>query len=191
MMNCEAAREAMANRLADEAGAEVIRELDNHLEACADCAGESRALGEALGASRQEDVPDPGPIYWAAFGGRVRGRINRWMRRSRRRSAWLAAAAAALVIALALHTFRDGSIPPPGADGSMSITHADPADYREAIAHLETLLDRASEAQTARTALIAIFDDLGPGDPLELEEALEALSPEESAILGRELDLEG
>jgi hypothetical protein len=190
MIGCDEARSAIAARLAGDGGERVPADLDRHLEACDACAHDAAALREALGLLGRKDVPDPGPTYWATFGSGVRGRIETWKRRrQRRRSAWILAAAAAMATGLALQALRVERAPRFEQSERASIGAE---DRRVAEARLEVLLERASAAEGGRTALRTILDQLGPGHPLELEEALDALSPEESAELGRELsDLEG
>ncbi len=189
-MNCPEARRAMAERLAGETDEIAIRELAVHVASCPACAREEGAVDEALAALSEDDVPDPGPVYWSSFGKRVRARIKDRARRSRRRTALLSAAAAALVAVLALQTARVQRNADDGGNARGAIASIEAP--RDEVQRLREILERASTAEEGRAALRLVLDDLGPGDPLELDEALETLTQEESATLERDLaGLEG
>jgi predicted anti-sigma-YlaC factor YlaD len=190
MIDCDEARRAIAARLAGDADDMAAGDLDRHLGTCDACSHDAEALEQGLDLLGRGEVPDPGPAYWAAFGGRVRGRIEGWQRRRAwRRSAWALAAAAVLATGVALQALRVDRVPLPERSERTSVGTE---DRRVAEARLQALLDRASAAEGGRTVLRTVLDQLGPGHPLALDEALEALSPEESAELGREISgLEG
>ena len=185
MIDCESARQAIAKRMAEAIDDASLRELAIHLKTCSDCADDAPVLDGAVGALKDDQVPDPGPFYWASFGRRLRGRISLSRGRSRRRAAALLAMAAALATVLALQAMRVGrsTHPDPGSPGTFAATQT----ASDEMDRLRQILKRTSEARGGRSVLRAVLDDLGPVDPLEFDEALEGLTPEESAILGREL----
>ena len=185
MIDCESARQAIANRLAGAVDDASLRELAIHLKTCPECADDARVLDGAVGALKDEQVPDPGPVYWASFGSRLRDRISLSRGRSRRRTAALLTMAAALATVLAMQAMRAGrsTHPDPGSP-DMFATVQTASDEMD---RLRQILERASKAKRGRSVLRAVLDDLGPADPLEFDETLEGLTQEESAILGREL----
>ena len=185
MIDCESARQAIANRLAGDIDDANLRELATHLETCSDCVDDARILDGAVGALKNDEVPDPGPVYWASFGRRLRDRIALSRGRFRRRSAALLAAVAALATVLALQTMRVGRSTPPDQGSPTALATVQTSRYE--MDRLQKILERISAAKEGRSVLRAVLDDLGPADPLEFDEALERLTPEESAILGREL----
>ncbi len=187
MIDCESARQAIANRLAGAVDDASLRELAIHLKTCPDCADDARVLDGAVGALKDEQVPDPGPVYWASFGSRLRDRISLSRGRSRRRTAALLTMAAALATVLAMQAMRAGrsTHPDPGSPDTFATVQT--ASNEDEMDRLRQILERASKAKGGRSVLRAVLDDLGPADPLEFDEALEGLTQEESAILGREL----
>jgi len=188
MNECDAIRGAAARMAAGDpelSDAERTSVTD-HLRACAACAGEVAVLAPAFEALRQEEVPDPGAPYWAGFAGRLRSRIAGARRRSRLAgAAALAAAAVILVVAgLTLHR-RAGSPPAPGPDAAGAEPAAGPE--RRAEARIEALLGEGPERDANRRQIETILDEMVPVDPLAIDDALDALSPDQARALIREM----
>lgn len=185
-MRCEEARQAVARRLAGELDPTGSRALGEHLRACGACGAEAARLQAALDSLGRREVPDPGPEYWASYTDRLRGRLAR--ADARRRSVGAAAAlaaAAALVVSVALLTAR---MPRPLAPRPNPIAEADAsAGGDDPEARFEAILQRAAGVETGRRALLRVLDEMTLGDPLEIEDSLERLTPEETEALGREL----
>ena len=175
MIDCESARRAIANRLAEAIDDASLRELAVHLKTCSDCADDARVLDGAVGALKDDQVPDPGPVYWASFGRRLRDRISLSRGRSRRRTAALLTVAAALVTVLALQAMRAGRSTHP--DSGSPVTFATIQTASDEMERLQQILERTSKAKGGRSVLRAVLDDLVPADPLDFDEALEGLTP--------------
>ncbi len=177
MIRCD---EAMGLLVSGEIEEEARVRLEQHLRSCAACARDADRVGEALRVltSDADDPPDPGPVYWNAFGGRLRDRIALSKRRSRLGALLPLAAAAALVVGLAVVLYRR-------AGGETAPAQTIPAGPVEGEA--EAVLRRAASAEEGRREIEAILDEVAPGDPLELEDALGTLSSEDSERLTKEL----
>ena len=188
MMRCEQAQE-MAARLAagdDEITSTERQRLEEHLGACTLCAREAPALSRIIAALRVDEVPDPGPVYWAAFTGRLRSRIAAG---SPRRAVWLVpalAAAAAVLIAsgLAIHRWTRS---PQTSRTDLTASQGSTGAALTAEARFEALLTGSPNRDENRRQAESILDELVPIDPLELDDALDTLTPEEAAILIEDL----
>lgn len=153
-----------------------------HVETCAECRAEVASLAAILSATRQVEVPEPSPLFWDQFSGRVRQAIaadsvgaepsaTRWLR-------WPAlvplSGLALVILALASGVaLRDGSLNPPAID----IAVGESATPDEAPATLDTTW-----------ALVA--DLVGPLDLETAEQAGIALRPgaADEAVLGLSAD---
>ncbi len=81
-LTCEEARQRLGPLLADDLGAPERRVLEEHLLTCAPCGADAARVRGALDVLAADDVPDPGALYWASFGRRLRSRIAAGRRRS-------------------------------------------------------------------------------------------------------------
>jgi len=71
--------------LAEGSGPDTSR----HVEGCATCRARVEALRETLVSVREDDVPDPSPLFWAHFSARVSQAIAVESRRAPARQGWL------------------------------------------------------------------------------------------------------
>src|SRR5439155_6785778 len=102
-------------------------------------------------------VPEPGPAYWASFGGRVRARIDASLRRARLLH-WTAAAAAGAAIVAGLALLQPGR-------GFAPASRA--PTIEEAEARLRDAPRRAAAAGEDPIEIQTILDDIVPADTLE------------------------
>ena len=187
-MMCAEVRERIAPWLSGEIDQDDRRLFEEHLGACAACASDAERARRALDLLATDDVPDPGPVYWSSFGGRLRERIAA----ARRRRRWLgltaAIAAATIVVAgLALLQTRRGPAPGRaaggGADGAATTPSVRALTVEQAEAHLREALQRGvAEGQDPRE-IDTILDDIAPADALEGTGRFGDLSPEEDRRL--------
>jgi anti-sigma factor RsiW len=185
MMRCD---EAMGLLVSGEIDEEARAGLEEHLRSCAACARDADRVREAFRVLTSDagDPHDPGPVYWNAFGRRLRDRIVLSKRRSRLRTLLPLAAAAALVVGLAVVLYRPEVREHPSAlAGRTAPALTIPAGPVEGEA--EAVLRRAVSEDEGRREIEAILDEVAPGDPLELEDALGTLSSEDSERLTKEL----
>ena len=186
MMPCD---EAMGLLVSGEIEEEARAGLEEHLRSCAACGRDADRVREAFRAltSDADAPPDPGPVYWSAFGRRLRDRIALSKRRSRLQALLPLAAAAVLVVGLAvvLHRQEVRERPSGRAGRETAPARTIPAGPIEGEA--EAVLRRAASEEEGRREIEAILDEVAPGDPLELEDALGSLSPEDSERLTKEL----
>jgi anti-sigma factor RsiW len=190
MIGCNEALEGIAELLSGEVEPSRQQDLEKHLEACATCSEEMSRTRSALDLLAQEDVPDPGPGYWAAYGGRLRRRLAASNARPRRLIA--VAAAALLAAVLATYAVRRTGFLLPGPDrlteGRLA-QEAAPQPRRDdpAAARLRTLLEQAAAGDEGLSAAQVILDEIVPGDSLGFEDDVDALSVEERGRLARDL----
>ncbi len=185
MMRCEEAAEAIATLTAGEIDPAVQAGLETHLRGCRACSREAAATRDLLALLGGLEVPDPGPVYWEAFGKRLRSRLVRAERRSRLRR-WLQVAAAAVLLAgLVLAVRRPGAPVTPPAPAPETTPPALQAGAEEA--RLLRLLRSAASGESGAREVQAILDEMVPGDPLELDDALGSFSPKEREELSRDL----
>lgn len=182
MIDCKEALEGIAELLSGEMEPSRQQNLEGHLEACASCSEEMSRTRAALDLLAQEEVPDPGTAYWAAYGGRLRRRLAA----SGARSWWVRAVAAAILLAAGLAAYavrRTGFLAPgpdPRAEGRLA-QEAAPQPRRDdpAAARIRSLLEQAAARDEGLSAAQAILDEIVPGDALGFEDDVEALSVEE------------
>jgi len=186
MMRCD---EAMGLLVSGEIDEEARAGLEEHLRSCAACARDADRVREAFRVltSDADDPPDPGPVYWNAFGRRLRNRIVLSKRRSRLRTLLPLAAAAALVVGLAVVLYRPEVREHPSALAGRETAPARTIRAGPVEGEAEAVLRRAASEEEGRREIEAILDEVAPGDPLELEDALGTLSPEDSERLTKEL----
>jgi hypothetical protein len=181
MKTCEETRQAVVLQEVGELEDGLDLSFRAHLIDCAECAAEAGRLRAVLQKIRGGEVPDPGAVYWAAFGQRVRARIVR-TRAGGRRPMFLGIAAAALAaLGLGLFAARHGVWPAPGAGaraGGTAATRpaADDGSGGGAIpavdtaeARLEAAIRRAAEETSGQTSFEAVLDDVIPVDPLVMD----------------------
>ena len=88
------------DELMDAAEGLASPEVRRHLAACAACRARVEEAAVGFDLAREADVPEPSPLYWEAFRGKVRGRVA--AERTWRRMAWMPALAAAAVTAIVI-----------------------------------------------------------------------------------------
>lgn len=181
MTGCERAALDLGAVMSGEADPVTTRRLEDHLGACASCTREAGSVNEALGVLACEEPPEPGALYWTRFEERLRRRVARAVRR--RRAGRLSAAAAAMAAGLAILSLWSGrrrveepSPPPVGA----------PAVAGDPEARLDQLIARAARDEEGRRLLRSLLEEVAPGDPTELDDAYETLTPEEGRRLLKE-----
>ncbi len=210
MMTCAEARDRIEPWLSGEMDAGERSALEAHLHACAFCATVAARARRALDLLTDNEVPDPGPLYWASFGRRLAVRIEARARRFRRlRLAAAIAAAVAVVAGLALWRVHDAIEPARLADvntnGTVPVPQPSPRatggnqrdvavapgpralTIEEAETRLREALRRAAaEGQSARE-LDAILEDIAPADSSEEADQVGNLSPEDERRLSEDL----
>ena len=187
-MTCADARERGAPWLSGEIDPEDRRAFEEHLRACAVCASDTERARRALDLLAADDVPDPGPVYWSSFGGRLRERIATARRRTHRLGLTAAIAAATIVVAgLAVVQTRRGPVPGRVAGGSADGAAMTPAvralSIEQAEARLREALQRAVAEGQDPHEIDTILDDIAPADALEGTGRVGDLSPEEDRRL--------
>jgi len=191
MRRCDEFNDAMAADASGEIDADAQATLAAHLEHCPACSIAASRLRAAFGGLGAEPVPDPGLLYWASFGGRVRERIAATRAARRPLPLVLAAAALIAVIGLALAaTIRwsghmEGGPGNPAASpnvGGGPVARGDTrpgADAGEAVAEarfeaaLQAML--GEEGAQAAGEIETILDDVAPGDPFALAGGLDEI----------------
>jgi hypothetical protein len=88
------------DELLDAAEGLAAPEVRRHVAACAACRARVEEAAAGFDLAREADVPEPSPLYWEAFRGKVRGRVA--AERTWRRVAWMPALAAAAVTAIVI-----------------------------------------------------------------------------------------
>ncbi len=179
MMRCASAAEAIGLLVSGEIDGETRAALEVHLRSCSSCAREAARLREAVDLLGVDEVPDPGPAYWASFGRRLRTRITLAERR-RAAARWLPLAAAAativLLAGLAIRAYR----PAPALPLARTIpSHPAAGQAAEQDERIDAVLRRAASATEGRREMRAILDEMVPGDPLEIDDAFDSLPPDE------------
>lgn len=196
--DCDAARGAMPEALSGEMRAADLERLESHLADCPPCDAEMDRHRTALRLLGEDDVPDPGPAYWAAFTGRLRRRIAA-SGAAGKRSRFRLALAATVVLAAGLALFAAGRIlrgpvtisGPAGtgtrATGTLATDGSIEAD-EGAEARLRALVDAASRDDAGRRRLRAILDEMNlSDDALGVDEDLGAMSPAERRDFFRDI----
>ena len=182
MTGCDDLRD-LAARIA--AGDETVdlsvrRQVEAHLDRCDDCRQAAARFRQGLDILGSEEPPNPGPVYWARFQGRLWDRIGASRRTRRLRSAMAIAASVVMLGAvgwIAYLAFPTSDTQPAEMrrPGNVNAMQADAMVE----ARLDALLDRVAERHESRDALEAILDEIIPIDPLEIDDAVGAFSPEE------------
>lgn len=120
--------EALLDAAFGAAGAETER----HVASCAECAGRVSDVRAALSMVAEAEAPEPSPLFWDAFRGRVASAIAAPPARRRYAGfvlpAFLAAAATIAVIAY-LPTDVAAPAPSPAASASSSLPVAEDASF--------------------------------------------------------------
>jgi hypothetical protein len=163
------------------------RRLEGHLRDCAVCAAETALLRRLLQAGTTGEPPDPGPVYWEAFGPRLRRRIEADRRHRKRVARWGIAASVLLAAGLAAQGGRTWwhRRPAPVPVVRDATGPGTPEEIARAEARLDDLLRAAVRART-RGALRAVEDEMAADDPLALEDDLIRLTgPERAGLLRR------
>jgi hypothetical protein len=156
------------DELMDAAEGLASGEVRRHLQACSDCRARVEEAAGGWDLAREADVPEPSPLYWEAFRGKVRGRVA--AERSWARTAWVPALAAATLTALAigwLGTGRDAPVPAatlPAWSASL------PAD--DELAALATLGDAADPAVLGCSGVSDCLSGLDEEETIALAEVL-------------------
>ena len=184
MMRCD---EAIGLLVAGEIEEEARAGLEEHLRSCVACARDADRMREAFRALISGEPPDPGPVYWGAFGRRLRDRIALARRRGHLATLLPLAAAAALVVGLAIVLYRPEARDHASARAGRATAPAVAVPAGPLEGEAEAVLRRAASEEAGRREIEAILDEIAPGDPLEIDDALSSLSPEESERLTREL----
>ncbi|MGH9750022.1 MAG: anti-sigma factor family protein [Candidatus Polarisedimenticolia bacterium] len=169
------------------------RRLESHLRGCAGCTAEAALLRRLLQAVAAGEPQEPGPVYWEAFGPRLRRRLEADRRRRTRATRWGIAAAVLLAAGLAAEGGRSwwGRRPAPGPVAREVAARATLEEIARAEARLDDLLRAAVRARTGGT-LRAVEDEVAADDPLALEDDLIRLSaPERAGLLRRMTSDEG
>jgi hypothetical protein len=192
MIGCKEALEGIAELVSGEMELSRQRDLEGHLRSCASCSEEVSRTRAALDLLAGEEVPDPGPAYWAAYGGRLRRRLAASGGRLRWRRLLAAAATVLLAAGLAAYVVRraGSSGPAPDRLGGGRLAQRDaPGPPRDdpAEARLRSLLDQAAAGEEGLSAAQVILDEIVPGDPFGLDDDVDALSAEERERLARGL----
>lgn len=195
MMRCEQFEDLIAADLAGEIDPGAKAGLAAHLERCPACALALGRLRAALGDLAAEEAPEPGPIYWTSFGGRVRERIAAVAAASRRRRRLLIAAAVVAACGIGLAATLRWPGRPAGRPGGPSASPVaagagatGDAGGGEAVA--ESRFDTALESMLgaggaeAGDDLEAILDEVAPGDPFALAGGLDELDSDSDAGSG-------
>ena len=185
MMRCHDAKDAVGRRIAGEIDPADALELERHQRQCPECATEAALLNATLDSLEGCDAPDPGPEYWDSYGPRLRGRIVDAKRRKRNRTVMALAASVLLVAGLAVVASRVQD--DPAQRNEMVAGLSDGPETLDPEELLEALLTRAAGAVEGRRALRTVLEEINTGDPLEIDESLNDLTPEESEVLNREL----
>jgi hypothetical protein len=156
------------DELMDAAEGLAAVDVRRHLEHCAGCRARVEAARSGWDLAREADVPEPSPLYWEAFRGKVRGRVA--AERSWRRAAWMPALAAAAVTAIAigwLGPARNPSAPVPTLPAWSASLPAD--DDLVALAALD---EGAGAAVTGCSRLSDCLSDLSEEETSALADAL-------------------
>ncbi len=189
MKRCEDFQDDLAGLLAGEIDAAARRSLGEHLRACPACRDDAAGLKEVVALVGEDAVPEPGPAYWSTFGDRLRARIAAARARTGARTILAAAAALVVLAGLALLARTAPVGRPQGPAPGVARSIAGPPEDDET--RFEALLSHATSREEGRRALGVILDEMVPGDPLELEEGLGAMSPEEMENMTRDLSATG
>jgi len=197
---CDEFHDALAADAAGEIDPGAKAALAAHIDQCAACSLARDRLRAALSGLGAEQVPEPGPLYWASFGGRLRARIAAGGPASRRRGAGLLVAAALVAacgIGLAVTLLRPGRSaggpggpggpgtepiasggaaavgPAAGTGGGAAAWGGDAVAEARFEAALKTML--GDGGAQAGGELEAILDDVAPGDPFALAGGLDEI----------------
>jgi hypothetical protein len=202
MTRCDEFHDAMAADAAGEIDPGTKAALAAHLDRCPACSLVRDRLSAALSGLGAEPAPEPGPLYWASFNGRLRERIAPAGAAARRRAGLMVAAALVaacgigLVVTLrwpgrsadgpggivtAPMTTGDGAAAgvAAGAGGDADTVGGAGAGGGDAVAEarfeaaLKTML--GDGGAKAGGDLEAILDDVAPGDPFALAGGLDEI----------------
>jgi hypothetical protein len=143
----------------------------DHLRECGACAERLRGLEEALGVAREAEVPEPSPLFWAAFRRQLGRRVGRPQASPWRFAFWpsLLATAALLLAALGVLSSGPRETAAPGS-ASAPWTALPPLAEDAAIPALEG-------------ALASLDDDLPLAQCGDMTACLAGLSDDERRLL--------
>ena len=79
MIDCEKCRERMIEALYGELGEDDEASFDAHLDSCASCAAEFKAMTATLELLDKRERPDPGPAFWDGYWDRLSKRLDKEM----------------------------------------------------------------------------------------------------------------
>jgi len=196
MMRCDEYQDAMAADLVGEIDPGAKAGLAAHLDRCPACSLAFDRLRAALDDLGAEPVPEPDPLYWVSFGGRLRERIAAAGAASRRRAGLLIAAALVAACGLGLAaTFRwpgrsahmpGGPVPAPVAAGGAAAGAAAGGNDAFAEARFDAALETMIGAGGVKAGgdLEVILDEVAPGDPFALAGGLDEIDSGRSAGTG-------
>lgn len=121
----------MRNHPGDDALLDVIEgaasvETSRHVTACASCAGRIAEVRAGLSMAAAAEAPEPSPLYWEAFPGRVAAAIDARPARPRYAGFLLPALlATAATVAVVAYLPRDPALPAPTPSTWASLPAAD------------------------------------------------------------------
>lgn len=168
-----------------------------HLDQCARCAEEARAIRFAIDAARQPQVPEPSPLYWVHLAARVRDQVAAESIMPAWRASWRAfrlrrlmpvASAVAVVAAVFVSGLmtRPGRVAePPAVAGVVRSVLADPGVELDDADAWDMLTSAAAETpiEDAHAAGMAV----GAG---AVDRAVQRMNPDELHELKRLLQSE-
>jgi hypothetical protein len=143
-------------------------EARRHVEGCASCRARVETARAGWDLARDADVPEPPPLYWQAFRGKVRGRVA--AERSWRRAVWMPALAAAALTAAAIGWLGPGRGPAAPAPTLPAWSASLPAD--DELIALATLDEGTGAAVTGCNRLSDCLSDLSEEETDALADAL-------------------
>ena len=156
------------DELMDAAEGLAAPEVRRHVEDCATCASRVAAATEAWELAAEADVPDPSPLYWEAFRGKVRRRVaaeRKWIR-----AAWAPALAAAAVTAFAIAWLAPARGPATPTPTLPAWSASLPAD--DELLALAALDDTAQAAAIGCTGLSDCLSGLNEEETIALADVL-------------------
>jgi anti-sigma factor RsiW len=175
---CDEFRDAIAAAVAGEIGVDERAGLESHLDACPACRTDAARLEDAFAGLCDDDVPEPGPVYWASFGARLRERIESARGATRWRGRFLAAAvlvaAAGIGVLVTLRRPAGPGAPAPSAAGPevAAAGRTESASEAEVTAAAETRLEQVlrdvRDTDAGAGDLDTILEEVAPGDPYVL-----------------------
>ena len=156
------------DELMDAAEGLASPDVRRHVSACPSCRARVEEAAGGFDLAREADVPEPSPLYWEAFRGKVRGRVA--AERTWRRVAWMPALAAAAVTAIVIGWLAPKDRPVVPAATLPAWSASLPAD--DELLALATLDEGAGAAMIGCRGLSDCLADLSEEETIALAETL-------------------